>query len=210
MKKSDQVSLYFLKDLDYFRVFSDLSELHWEEELATYNKSDLEANEGICWDRYRYRGDLGAQFQTVFPQHQKQSFLLMLVSIFEDYLNHLCLSLHLERKLCCSLRDYHGRGIERAYKYLNKVADFNVDGGTSSWEKVKEARDVRNIIAHNAGYIDEELHKKQLQIVERNSNLNYHKHARVHLEVKQAYILEVIEAMNTIANALWRKATEKI
>lgn len=210
MQKSDQVSLYFLNDLDYFRVFSRISEIHWNEELVEYNNSDIETNEKIYWDKYRYRNDLSAHIQSTFPQYQRQSFLLMLVSIFEDYLNHLCHSLHFERNLCSTLRECRGTGIERAYRYLNKIADFKVDVGTSSWEKVREARDIRNIIAHNAAHIDEELHRKQFCIVEKNSNLNYHRYARVHLEIKQAYILEVIEAMNAIANTLWRKTTDKI
>ena len=45
MQKSDQVSLYFLSDLEKFRIFVELSERHWSEELIKYNESDLETNE---------------------------------------------------------------------------------------------------------------------------------------------------------------------
>ncbi|HCH0725889.1 TPA: hypothetical protein NKP21_004412 [Vibrio parahaemolyticus] len=208
MQKSDQVSLYFLSDLENFRVFVELSERHWSEELIKYNESDIEVNESVCWDRYKYRNDLGAHFQEVFPQYQKQSFLLMLVSLFEDYLNQLCHSFNFEKGLNCTLKDYPGLGIERAKNYLRKVAGIEVPTGTVSWSRVVEARDIRNIIAHNAGHLDEELHSKQLRIVAKSLNLNSHKFARVHLEVTQVYIFETIEAMTSVANELWRNTTE--
>ncbi|HHF3095074.1 TPA: hypothetical protein ACPJ00_004007 [Vibrio diabolicus] len=208
MHKPDQVSLYFLSDLEKFRIFVELSERHWSEELIKYNKSDLETNEFICWDRYKYRNDLSAHFQEVFPQYQKQSFLLMLVSFFEDYLNQLCHSFHFEKGLSCTLKDYSGSGLERAKNYLRKVAKIEVPTGTFSWSKVIEARDIRNVIAHNAGHLNEELHSKQLRIVAKNLNLNSHQFARVHLEVTQVYVFEVIEAMTSVVNDLWRYTME--
>lgn len=208
MQKSDQVSLYFLSDLEKFRIFVELSERHWSEELIKYNESDLETNEFICWDRYKYRNDLSAHFQEVFPQYQKQSFLLMLISFFEDYLNQLCHSFHFEKGLSCTLKGYSGSGIERAKNYLRKVAKIEVPTGTFSWSKVIEARDIRNVIAHNAGHLDEELHSKQLKIVAKNHNLNSHQFARVHLEITQVYVVEVIEAMTSVVNDLWRYTME--
>jgi hypothetical protein len=202
VRKSDQVSSYFLYDLDKLRIFVELTERHWCEELAKYNESNLETDESICWDRYQYRNDLSAHFQEIFPQHQKQSFLLMLVSLFEDYLNQLCISLYIERKLCCNLKDYNGSGIERAKKYLKKLAKINVPTETKSWQKIIDARDIRNIIVHNAGHLDEELHSKQLQIVAKNSNLDSQQFARIHLKINQAYLFEVIEAMSNIASEL--------
>lgn len=208
MQKPDQISLYFLSDLEKFRIFVELSERHWSEELIKYNESDLETNEFICWDRYKYRNDLSAHFQEVFPQYQKQSFLLMLISFFEDYLNQLCHSFHFEKGLSCTLKDYSSSGIERAKNYLRKVAKIEVPTGTFSWSKVIEARDIRNVIAHNAGHLDEELHSKQLRIVAKNLNLNSHQFARVHLEITQVYVVEVIEAMTSVVNDLWRYTME--
>ncbi len=208
MQKSDQVSLYFLSDLENFRIFVELSARHWSEELIRYNESDLEMNESVFWDRYKYRNDLGAHFQEVFPQYQKQSFLLMSVLLFEDYLNQLCHSFHFENALNCTLKDYGGSGIERAKSYLRKVAKIEVPTETPSWSKIVEARDIRNIIAHNAGHLDEELHSKQFKIVKKNLNLNSHQFARIHLEVTQMYIYEVLDAMTSVAKDLWRNTKE--
>lgn len=210
MQKPDQMSLYFLSDLEKFQIFVELSERHWSEELIKYNESDIGTNESICWDKYKYRNDLSTHFQEVFPQYQKQSFLLMLVSLFEDYLNQLCHSFHFEKGLSCTLKDYNGSGIERAKNYLRKVAKIEVPTGTVSWGKVIEARDIRNIIAHNAGHLDEALHSKQLRIVDKNLNLNSHQFVRVHLEVTQAYVFEVIAAMTSIVKELWRHTAENV
>ncbi|MFW1483248.1 hypothetical protein ACEV9B_13520 [Vibrio parahaemolyticus] len=210
MQKPDQMSLYFLSDLEKFQIFVELSERHWSEELIKYNESDIGTNESICWDKYKYRNDLSTHFQEVFPQYQKQSFLLMLVSLFEDYLNQLCHSFHFEKGLSCTLKDYNGSGIERAKNYLRKVAKIEVPTGTVSWGKVIEARDIRNIIAHNAGHLDEDLHSKQLRIVDKNLNLNSHQFVRVHLEVTQAYVFEVIAAMTSIVKELWRHTAENV
>lgn len=153
MKKSDQVSPYFLYDLDKIRVFIELSDRHWKEESIKYTEADLETDEATCWDRYKYRSDLSAHFESIFPQYQKQSYLVMLVSLFEDYMNQICHSLHFEKELCCKLQDYKGSGIERAKKYLRKVALINVPTGTEFWKLIIDARDIRNIVAHNAGHI---------------------------------------------------------
>ena len=206
MQKSEQVSPYFLYDLERFRIFVELSDRHWEEESIKYNESDIETDERTCWDRYRYRSDLSAHFQEIFPQYQKQSYLLMLVSLFEDYLNQLCNSLHFENNFCCSLKEYNGSGMERAKRYLVKIAKISVPTGIESWNQIIDARDIRNIVAHNAGHLDKESHKKQLKIVNKSPNLDAEEYARAHLNIKQAYLFEVIEAMENVANILWRSA----
>lgn len=204
MQKSEQVSPYFLYDLERFRIFVELSDRHWEEESIKYKESDIETDERTCWDRYRYRSDLSSHFQEIFPQYQKQSYLLMLVSFFEDYLNQLCNSLHFENDFCCSLKEYNGSGIERAKRYLVKIAKISVPTGIESWNQIIDARDIRNIVAHNAGHLDKESHKKQLKIVNKGPNLDAEEYARVHLNIKQVYLFEVIEAMENVANILWR------
>lgn len=207
MQKSDQVSLYFLHDLEKFRFFVEISERHLKEEFIKYTESDIETDEATCWDRYQYRNDLSAHFQSIFPQYQRQSYLLTLVSLFEDYLNQLCHSIHFEQSLDCSLKESGGLGIERAKKYLTKTANVRVPTGTKYWNQIIEARDIRNIIAHNAGHLDKEMHKKHFKIVERNSHLDAEDFARVHLNIKQPYLLEVITSMENVVNVLWENTT---
>ena len=203
MQKSEQVSPYFLYDLERFRIFVELSTRHWKEESIKYEQSDIETDERTCWDRYKYRTDLSAHFNEIFPQYQKQSYLLMLVALFEDYLNQLCNSLHFENEFCCSLKEYSGSGIERAKKYLIKIANVTVPTGTKGWSQIIEARNIRNTIAHNAGHLDPESHKKQMETVSKSQHLNSEKYKRIHLKIENGYLLEVIGAMEEVAKVLW-------
>ena len=202
MKKSDQVSPYFLYDLDKIRIFIELSDRHWKEESIKYNESDLETDEATCWDRYKYRNDLTAHFESIFPQYQKQSYLVMLVSLFEDYMNQICHSLHFEKELCCKLHDYKGSGIDRAKKYLRKVALINVPTANNFWKLIIDARDIRNIVAHNAGHLDEEIHRNHLKIVASNEHLDTEKFARVHLDIKKDFLFDIIDAMENFAKEI--------
>lgn len=201
--KSEQVSPYFLYNLEMFRIFVELSDRHWNEETIKYNESDIEMDEPTSCGRYQYRTDLSAHFQEIFPQYQKQSYLPMLMSLFEDYLNQLCNSLHFENEFCCSLKDYNGSGIERAKKYLGKVAKISVPTGKNSWNTIIYAKDIRNIVAHNAGHLDKDSHKKQLQLVVQNPDLDFEENARIHLNIiNQDYLLNVIKSMEEIAKVL--------
>jgi len=204
VQKPEQISLYFLNNLKNIRYFVEISEVHLKEELIRYSESDMETNASEFCDRYQFRTDLDTHFQTDFPQYQKQSHLLMLVSFFEDYLNQLCHSICFERALTCDLKDIAGSGIERAKKYLKKVACVQIPTDTKYWNKIIEARDIRNIVAHNAGHLNEEAHKKHFQIIEINSHLDSEEFARVHLNIKQDYLFEVITAMENLVEAVWK------
>ena len=117
-------------------------------------------------------------------------------------MNQLCHSLCFEKNLCCKLQDYNGAGIERAKKYLAKVALLKVPTETEFWRKVIEARDLRNIVVHNAGHLDEELHKKHFKIVANNEHLESERFSRTHLNVKQSYLFEIIDAMENFAKEI--------
>ncbi|WP_077340879.1 hypothetical protein [Pseudocolwellia agarivorans] len=204
MQKSDQVSLYFLDALEKIRFFVNISDRHMKEEFTKYTETDIETDETTYWDRYQYRNDLSMHFKKTFPQYQKQSHLLMLVSFFEDYLNQLCHSIHFEQDLNITVKDLSGSGIERAKNYLKKVVNIQIPTNTNCWKKIIEARDIRNIVAHNAGYLDKKSHQKHFQIVKRNSHLDSEEFARVHLNIKQEFLLEVISAMENVVNAIWK------
>lgn len=208
MLKPDQVSLYFLNELDKFCFFVELSERHWQEEFVRYSESDLEKDEATCWDRYKYRSDLSSYFGEVFPQYQTRSLLLMLVSLFEDYMNQLCLSFESEQSLCCCFKDINGSGIERAKKYLEKVAKVHIPVDSSAWVKITQARDIRNLVAHNAGHLDKQSHSKQLGIVGINIHLKLHEFARDHLEIEPSFVKEIVDAMTEFVKELLSKNAE--
>ena len=202
MLKPNQVLYYLLDDLYRFRIFVDLTERHWHEEANKYDQSDIENDEITHWERYKYRNDLSADFKETFPQRQKQFFLVMLISLFEDSLNQLCHSLYTEKGLRISLREYKSQektssSIECAKNYLRKIASVKIPTDLPSWNELKDATAIRNIIVHNSGYVDENLHGNHLKIIRKNKSLKIHHYVRIHLEIEQQYVVKIIEAMET-------------
>ncbi len=95
MKVPYQVVAYFSNELDSFKLFIEMSERNWSEELMLYKSSINEDHEPTL-QRFDYRRDLSAKLSDTFPQYQRKSYLIMLVSIFEDFMNHLCRSVELD------------------------------------------------------------------------------------------------------------------
>ncbi|HRD70516.1 MAG TPA: hypothetical protein PK657_10255 [Legionella sp.] len=91
-------------------------------------------------------------FINYFPNLFRKSALLTLYGEFENLLNNLCNDLKKEKKLKLSFNDMSDRGIDRARKYLEKVAGIKVVN-QSSWEKIKQLQELRNLIAHNNGLV---------------------------------------------------------
>lgn len=101
------------------------------------------------------------------------SLVLVMVSLLEEAFNTLCRAYQLSEKYTLVQKDIEGQGLERAIKYLDKVAGVHGIKSDVNWEYVKTIRDARNMIVHNGGrvkgktevyekfgfYIDETDHK---------------------------------------------------
>jgi hypothetical protein len=193
-----QVSSYFMQQLRSFRVLIELSERQWREESALYERSlNIDKDELLSWERYGYRNDLGASIMQEFPQYQRQSQLIMVISLFEDYLNQLCLSFEKPNKLT----DFRGSGIERAKNYLKKGVGIPFPSDSDSWKKILDAQRIRNVVAHNGGHIEIQ-HSKHLEVVKANNDLDAKVFARLHLIIEADYLPSVVTAMETHAAAL--------
>jgi len=198
-----QVSSYFMQKLESFQAFIELSERQWREESASYERSlNIDENEALSWDRYGYRNDLAANITQVFPQYQRQSHLIMVISLFEDYLNQLCLSFKSASRLNAALTDIKGSGIERAKTYLKKSVGIPFPSDHDSWKQILDAQLIRNIIAHNGGHLDEVQHSKHLKVVKASDNLGSEVFARLHLIIDAEYLPSLVSAMEAHAAAL--------
>ncbi|MDR5860418.1 hypothetical protein FZZ93_14550 [Halomonas eurihalina] len=197
-----QVSSYFIQKLGSMQIFIELSERQWREESSSYERSLVNEHESLSWDRYGYRNDLAANINQEFPQYQRQSQLIMIVSLFEDYLNQLCVSFKAENTLDVALTDIKGSGIDRAKTYLKKAVGIPFPSDGDSWKKIVEAQLIRNIVAHNAGHLDEVKHAKHLKVVRASDNLDAEVFARLHLIIEEGYLLSLVSAMERYAAAL--------
>ncbi len=198
-----QVSNYFIRQLASFRDFIDLSERQWRAESALYKRSlNIDEYEALNWNRYSYRSDMAADVMQKFPQYQRQSQLIMVISLFEDYLNQLCLSFERANRLNIAVNDFKGSGIKRAKIYLEKAVGIPFPSDGDSWQRILDAQLIRNIVVHNGGHLDQIQHSKHLRVVEASDNLDAEVFARSHLIIESEYLPSLVSAMETHAEAL--------
>ncbi|MBC7751284.1 MAG: hypothetical protein H7Z73_06140 [Candidatus Saccharibacteria bacterium] len=209
MKTPYQVVAYFCSELASYKLFVEISERNWIEENNRYTSSLFEDNETEAF-RFSYRTDLSSKLNEDFPQLQRKSYLIMLVSIFEDFMNDLCRSIEFQMNLNISFNEFSGSGIERAKKYLSKLSPISLPVNGAEWQTIKKAQEIRNIVAHNAGHIDNQKHLKQLEIVKRNKNLEAEHYARTHLKIESLYILDLIDSMHNFSSKLLEECLKTI
>jgi hypothetical protein len=201
MKTPVQEVLYFYNELVSYKYFIALSERHWAEDFEQYEQS-LRSEDDALLCRFNHRADLSASLKSEFPQHQRRAYLMMLLAMFEDFLNQFCQSIKEHYGVLIEVSDFSGMGIERAKKYLTKATPLNFPSGTPEWDNLKKAQKIRNVIAHAAGYIDPEKHSEQQKIVSTSDYIDSENYARVHIVLSSQYILEIIGDMKSFSNRL--------
>jgi hypothetical protein len=202
MKDPYQVVAYFSVELDSYKLFIKMSERNWEEELPRYYESLTREDKDSMPHRFNYRRDLASKLGDEFPQYQRKSYLIMLISIFEDFMNQLCQSIEANFDIKASFTDFAGSGIERAKQYLSKLSPLSRPFSGAEWEQIKKAQAIRNVIAHAAGHIENYTNSKLFKIIDCSENLDARDYTRTHLIIKSEYLFEVISAMNSFANKL--------
>lgn len=81
------------------------------------------------------------------------SILLMMIATLEEAFNCLCRSYWIKNKYSVQYEDLHGKGLDRAIAYLDKVVGVKGIKQNPDWDFVKTARDARNMIVHNGGRV---------------------------------------------------------
>lgn len=203
MKKPDQEIAYFLSRLDGFEFFLRRSDSHWREDLEEYKKSLEDASLHIS--KFEGRRDLYASLETEFPEYQRRANLMTLIALFEDFLNQLCLSVQEYTNILTSFATYEGNGVDKAKNYLKKVASINFPSQLTAWKKIKGACKIRNVIAHTAGHIHPIIHGKQIRIVATEQQLKSEEYARIHLKIKNEFVVEVLGNIREFSCELYKQ-----
>lgn len=145
-------------------VFSTRNPLIVKRFLAVYENGRPEYNKEI------YRGvssenySLDGVFGLYFPSLQRSSALITLCGMFEHELDNLCALFAKERNYCIQVGDINGKGIERAIKYLEKVAGLEIKKH-KAWADYKEIQKIRNLVVHNGSrLIDKSGNPHQVEL----------------------------------------------
>ncbi len=210
MKSLDQEVLYFLEEMKTYKYFVEMSEHYWEEELPKYKES-LNSENPMESSRFDYRRDLWANIAIEYPQFQRKSYLIMLLSIFEDFLNQFCISVEKQYKPASTSKNKNQRNKTKQNEQPSKIVklknrltatQFSFPSDLKAWQRIEKAQKIRNVIVHAAGYLDPKEHKQQSEIASANDFLKIESYARIHLLLMCEYILELIDDMTLFGHQL--------
>ncbi|BCE00281.1 hypothetical protein [Marinicellulosiphila megalodicopiae] len=201
MKTPIQEIAYFYNDIIDFSELINFSQRLWPEELNRYEAS-LKVEDTDVDDRFNNRTDLYGKLSTEFPQLQRRSYLVMLLALFEDFLNQLSDSIKEDENIVDNPFDIDGKGIDRAKKYISKFSKINFPSNSKEWQNIKKAQSIRNLIIHAGGHIDLDKKIKELKIISENKNLDIEYFARTHITIEQSYLTDLISDLLNFSNYL--------
>ncbi len=112
----------------------------------------------------QFQADLIALLE--IPRLFYASFAIMLYATIEGGLNRVCEALEFDLDLGLNYRDIAGQGIERAKKYIEKVARFPFPKDTKEWEQIRILNKIRNAFAHSEGALSDARLAQELRRVE--------------------------------------------
>lgn len=123
---------------------------------------DLQGNPGVEIDGEWYPTFQGIDGQTWsldhlfgehFPAIHRSAAFLTIWASFERLITNLCHEIERADGFRISLSDLEGKGINRARKYLVKVADLGGDWAQKGWQEFPHFNSIRNIFAHGDGHV---------------------------------------------------------
>ncbi len=126
-------------------------------------KNELESVEERDRDDYEmFLDEQNYNLKFVYPNLLWNSYFLLSYSIFEKFINDICLCASRKSSADIELKDLNGQGIVRARIFLLKVIKLDSFITDKDWEEIRFLGDLRNIIAHTGGTLkyNNDNHKK--------------------------------------------------
>ncbi len=110
--------------------------------------------------------------QSKYPNIHRESLIITIYNFLESRLNQLCLIISESVNSKINLNDLQGKGIERAFLYLSKIADFDLSKMGCEMPYIKNVNVLRNQIVHNGGLLPKDVEHKLNKFVLKNSTLS--------------------------------------
>lgn len=120
--------------------------------------------EGHSWNLH--------QNQYKYPNIHRESIIIAIYIFLEAQLNQLCDIISESINIKIKRKDLDGKGIEKAFLYLSKVADFDLSKMGREMPYIKNVNALRNHIVHSGGSLPETADHKLNKFVSQNSNLS--------------------------------------
>ena len=131
--------------------------------------------------------------QYIYPNITVSSMVIMAFAMFERSLLSTCLALAETWSYKLTLSDLAGHStLDKVQRYLRKVVQVDYRfSKSSSWERIKGHQEIRNLLVHNGGLLDESERSDKVR--------KFIKHRRISISIEEGslsiqkdYIKELI------------------
>jgi hypothetical protein len=143
--------------------------------------------------------------QTKFPSIHRESSVVMLYAFVEYELTDLAETVNESLVGELYLNDLKGAGIDRARRYLTKVAGLDFSSLEREWEYLTGMREFRNCIVHNGGILRATKTPNVRKLATRISGVEIS--SRNHIILRAECIPDLLELFVTLFDKL-QKAVE--
>jgi hypothetical protein len=145
---------YSLSNLgDYLEVIESQFE---SARIAERSRIPQKLNAGLSEEEYfEWEAKVHAykeQYEQVFPSNIRYSFIVLMHIFFETRLKDACDEISKRRNLTLTESDLNGSSIERANKFLDKIAGIKVKDH-HTWQWLKDLQKIRDCIVHTNGRV---------------------------------------------------------
>ena len=147
--------------------------------------------------------DLETVFEDYFPNLLRSSALITIYSFFEHQLEKLCKEFSSHQHTHISINDIKGKGIERSFHYLTKVAELTELNNSATWPKIKIIGQIRNMIAHNNGRVKKEDLGQYKNVPHLKFDINNE------IEIQKNYLPHVLGIFGEFLNEIHRQLRMK-
>ena len=166
-----------------------------------------EINDILSNDYWRYT--------ETFPRILRSSFLVSVISLFENEVEQISQRIKREREIPINLADLNGNLLNKVKMYC-KIADLSISFGNRTWNEINNYYMVRNCIVHNNGFIsgfrDEKkmiAYAKEKEIVDRLMAIPSIR-PRAIIALSEQFCKEVIQTIQDFLVELEKKIAKMI
>jgi len=195
------IVLFFINCIEgYLATLEDFLESELRKNSEMIKQLGDTSEENI--DYYGFWDGEGRLLSYEYPRLLRNSFLVTCYSYLEERLHYFCDELRNEKKLPLNVSDLKGNALDRAKKYIKKLADVEIQNDI--WEEMLNMTNIRNCIVHSEGRIntgDEKKDSKIRNYIDKRSDISSDSDGTIRLT--KEYCQHVLDEIRELFKALY-------
>jgi hypothetical protein len=129
------------------------------------------------------------------PYFFNKSSIIIIFSFFEKLFKDLVNSIRAEKNLKIKIEDMNGRDIEKCYKYLQLIVDYDLTLLNTEWSVLMNYQTVRNLFVHQFGEITDDKKQKITDLVSSSTYLAISTSKNELLITDERYLTELCDTI---------------